>query len=109
MYDTCDEALASDGPTRLYSPLTALTASSPPLSEIVKYGLLIALGRKAIFSPSLIWPPPAAAASVLAGAGVDSVDVSSLVEPQALTPSRPAMANAARPALFVMDMALLTG
>src|SRR4051795_6366289 len=94
MYDTCDEAVASDGPTRLYSPLSALTASSPPLSEIVKYGLLICLGRKAIFRPSLICPPPpdAAASCVLAGAGVDSVDVSSLVEPQALTPSRLAMA-----------------
>src|SRR3954453_15127086 len=96
MYDTCDEALASDGPTRLYSPLTALTASSPPLSEIVKYGLLICLGRKAIFKPGLIAPPPEAA-SVFAGAGVE-LDVSSLVDPQALTPSRPAMANAARPA-----------
>src|SRR3954465_871643 len=95
MYDTCDEAVASDGPTRLYSPLTALTASSPPLSEIVKYGLLICLGRKAIFSPSLIDPLPPDAASVFAGVAAGWLSVLSFVDPQAVTPSRLVSASAA--------------
>src|SRR6201991_4582133 len=86
MYDTCDDAVASDGPTRLNSPLSALTASSPPLSEIVKYGLLICFGRKAIFRPSLIAPPPEAAVAVAAGADDVLLSVLSLVEPQAATP-----------------------
>src|SRR6266480_2017072 len=34
----------------------ASTAFFPPVSEVVKYGLLTALGRKAIFRPGLIWP-----------------------------------------------------
>src|SRR3954453_18549773 len=95
MYDTCEDALASDGPTRLYSPLTALTASSPPLSETVKYGLLICLGRKAIFSPSLIdpLPPPEDWAGVEAGAL--ELSVLSFVDPQAVTPSRLVSASAA--------------
>src|SRR5881628_622466 len=77
MYDTCDGAVASDVPTRWSSPLTALTASAPPLSEIVKYGLLICLGRKAIFRPDLIEPPPAAA--VAGAAGADELSALSLV------------------------------
>src|SRR3954454_24945670 len=85
MYDTCDEAVASDGPTRLNSPLSAVTASSPPLSEIVKYGLLICLGRKAIFRPGLIAPPAAASVAFAAGVAADSLDVSSFVEPHAAT------------------------
>src|SRR3954471_1321726 len=101
MYDTCDDAVASDGPTRLNSPLTALTASIPPLSEIVKYGLLICLGRKAIFSPDLIcallsaWPddelePP-----------LDEL-LSFLVEPQAPISSAAASAAVATLNLRVM-------
>src|SRR3954470_5055893 len=103
MYDTCDDAVASDGPTRLNSPLSALTASWPPLSEIVKYGLLICLGRNAIFRPDLSSPPPPAA-GVLADEAPepldDSFSVLSLVDPHALTVSMPASVSAARPALL---------
>src|SRR5436190_18798239 len=53
MYDTCEEAVASDGPTRLNFSPSEVTACLPPLSEIVKYGLLICLGRNAIVSPFL--------------------------------------------------------
>src|SRR4051794_13276865 len=90
MYDTCDEALASDGPTRLNTPFTELTASSPPLSDTVKYGLLICLGRKAILRPSLIGALGSAfddAFELLEPLELDSLELS-FVEPQADTPSR---------------------
>src|SRR3954462_2144619 len=111
MYDTCDEAVASDGPTRLNVPLTALTASSPPLSEIVKYGLLICFGRNAIFRPDLISPPPAA--GVFADDAPDPLDdslsVLSFVDPHAVTVSMPAATSATRPALLDLNISLLTG
>src|SRR4051812_9678129 len=110
MYDTCDEAVASDGPTRLYSPLRALTASSPPLSEIVKYGLLICLGRKAIFRPSLICPPPPPEEASLVAAGVAADSLSSLVEPHAATANALNTAKAAIPRVAIdVDISLLTG
>src|SRR3954454_16751680 len=109
MYDTCDDAVASDGPTRLNSPLTALTASSPPLSEIVKYGLLICLGRKAIFRPGLISaPPPPLEVLSLVAAGV-ALDSLSLVEPQAAATNALATACAASPCVPIfVDISLLT-
>src|SRR5215212_7443591 len=48
---TWEEALASVGPTSLYSPSISPTAASPPPSATSKYGLFSCLGRKAIFSP----------------------------------------------------------
>src|SRR4051812_1456471 len=80
MYDTWLEALASDGPTSLLTPLNAPAASEPPLSAMVKYGLLICLGRNAIFSPSFSGAFGFAAAALLAAAEV-SVFVSFLVVP----------------------------
>src|SRR3954453_21200089 len=112
MYDTCDDAVASDGPTRLNSPPKAFVASSPPLSEIVKYGLLICLGRKPIFRPGLIFPPPAASVAALVAAGVaaDSLSLLSFVEPQAATTNALATAKAAIPREPIMvDISLLTG
>src|SRR5262245_22350894 len=88
----------------------AVTASSPPLSEIVKYGLLTCLGRKAIFRPSLIPPPPLACSCVAAGVAADSLSVLSFVEPHAATTSALAAAKTARPRVPIdVDIALLTG
>src|SRR4051794_27215554 len=87
MYDTCDDALASDGPTSLASEPSALTASTPPLSEIVKYGLLTCLGRKAMFRPSLTSPPVAAVGVALDELELDELWLSSFVEPHAVTAS----------------------
>src|SRR4051794_17083407 len=112
MYDTCEDAVASGGPTRLNSPPKAFVASSPPLSEIVKYGLLICFGRKAIFRPGLISPPAAAlvAALVAAGVAADSLSLLSFVEPQAATTNALATAKAAIPREPIMvDISLLTG
>src|SRR5215210_7729003 len=104
MYETCDDAFASEGPTRLPSPLTSLTASRPPLSEIVKYGLLICLGRKAIFSPDLI-------SALLSACPVDAelpfeLPLSSFVEPHAAIGSATASAAAATLSLRNMVMTL---
>src|SRR3954447_4501845 len=96
MYETCDDALASDGPTRLPSPPSVLTASSPPLSEIAKYGLLSCLGRKAIFRPFLTSPPALLAGCVEVEAGVaDELDSLLFVEPQAARTSAATSARAA--------------
>src|SRR3954470_17140548 len=89
MYETCDDALASDGPTSLASEPSALTASTPPLSEIVKYGLLTCLGRNATFRPFLTSPPVAAVLVELLVLELDELEsLSSFVEPHAV------MANA---------------
>src|SRR3954470_6089427 len=88
MYETCDDALASDGPTSLASEPRALTASTPPLSEIVKYGLLTCLGRKAMFRPSLTSPPVAAVVvALLDELELEELSLSSFVEPHADTAS----------------------
>src|SRR4051794_15736344 len=95
MYDTCDDALASDGPTSLASEPSALTASTPPLSEIVKYGLLTCLGRKAMFRPSLTSPPVAAVVVALDELELDElVLLSSFVEPHAVMASAGARTHA---------------
>src|SRR5919112_2502116 len=39
MYETCEEALASFGPTSLYSPLSSPSAALPPLTSTSEYGL----------------------------------------------------------------------
>src|SRR5205814_1506736 len=102
MYDTCDDALASDGPTRLPCSPSCLSAVSPPLSEIVKYGLLTCLGRNAIFSPFLIEAlalacPPDALEPEL-------VELLLLVEPQAAIANAAVSAAAATPILRVMTL-----
>src|SRR3954452_9596153 len=83
MYETCDDALASDGPTRLPLSPSSLSAFRPPLSEIVKYALLTCLGRNATFSPFLI---EAFAFAVPPEAALPLVDVLELlVDPHAAT------------------------
>src|SRR4051794_26859470 len=94
MYDTCDDALASDGPTSLADEPSALTASTPPLSEIVKYGLLTCLGRNAICRPFLIVPPLAPVLVLLDDAPVELLSVLFLVEPHAATASVDARTHA---------------
>src|SRR6266545_1975948 len=102
MYETCEEADASDGPTSLPVPPNSDTAPVPPLSAMVKYGLLICLGRKAIFRPFLIaalglaapadeaWPPcgltsslvvPPQPAATRVSAATDAVSVAMAVWP----------------------------
>src|SRR5881628_1889525 len=103
MYDTWDDAVASDGPTRLNVSPSDVTACLPPLSDTVKYGLLTCLGRNAIVSlpdeffgvdfVELALPEP------------ELLSVLLLVEPHAATAS----ARTGTRANFVMDMSLLTG
>src|SRR3954452_4772657 len=87
MYGTCAVGDVSDGPTRLNCAPRPSTAVLPPLSEIVKYGLLRCLGRNAtVMSEALL----VAAAVAVAGGEVAvraSLSVLFSVEPQAATPS----------------------
>src|SRR5216683_7729434 len=64
-------ALALVGPTCLKLPFESLAAFCPPVAAVSKYGLLIALGKKAMFSavalavgvlPAVL-PPPQAVSS----------------------------------------------
>src|SRR3954452_9071581 len=102
MYETCDDALASDGPTRLPLSPSSLSALRPPLSEIVKYGLLICLGRNATLRPFLI--------DALASAEPDDEAEPELelwsffVEPHAPIASAAASAATATPRLRVMTL-----
>src|SRR4051812_1443177 len=67
MYDTWEEALASDGPTSLPLPPKSPAAVIPAVSRIFRYGLLICLGRKASFSPFFSGASGSALALLLAG------------------------------------------
>src|ERR1044072_6535797 len=51
MYETWEEALASDGPTSLPLPPNSRAAPIPEVSRIFRYGLLICLGGKRSFTP----------------------------------------------------------
>jgi hypothetical protein len=46
-------SVALEGPTSLYFSPSSVSAFSPPLSAVVKYGLLTCLGRKPTVRPFL--------------------------------------------------------
>src|SRR3954453_6986002 len=85
MYGTWAVGEVSDGPTRLNFAPRPSTAVLPPLSEIVKYGLLSCLGRNAAAASEarlVAAAVPAAEVAVLAG-----LSVLFFVEPHAATTS----------------------
>src|SRR3954470_22437803 len=84
MYETCDEAEASFGPTSLYSPLSSPTATLPPPVSTSEYGLFSCLGRYAILRPVLSSAFGLAEAPACAGEPV-SEEFSLVVPPHAVT------------------------
>src|SRR5437588_8160864 len=58
MNGICAAPVASEGPTCLNCPLSAVAASWPPDAATSKYGLLTAFGRKAMLRVVVVPLPP---------------------------------------------------
>src|SRR4051812_16920540 len=108
MYGTCAVGDVSDGPTRLNFAPRPSTAVLPPLSEMVKYGLLSCLGRNAtVTSEALLVAAAVAAAEV---AVLAALSVLFFVEPHAATISTGARTpRRASLETIDVDISLLTG